>query len=121
MKVLDTLARVYVGPADLEQTLGWYEQLLDETCWLRFAYEEQGLELACVGSVLILAGSSTRLERFRQTDATFLVDDIEAFRKHLLATDARITEEPKDVPTGRNMRAIHPDGTVIEYVQHAPN
>jgi hypothetical protein len=30
----------------------------------------------------------------------------------------KITEPPKRVPTGSNMRVRHPDGTVVEYVEH---
>ena len=55
---------------------------------------------------------------FRQTQATFLVDSIEDFKSWLLGTGAVILEEPKKVPTGRNMRVRHPDGTIIEYVEH---
>ena len=71
-----------------------------------------------MGPVLILAGSGSDRKRFKSTQATLLVDDLDAFHERLVALGARITDEPKDVPTGRNMRASHPDGAVIEYVQH---
>lgn len=53
-----------------------------------------------------------------QTQITFLVDSIDDFRNWLLGAGAVVLEEPKKVPTGRNMRVRHPDGTIIEYVEH---
>ena len=35
-----------------------------------------------------------------------------------LKSGATLLKEPKQVPTGMNMLAKHPDGTRIEYVQH---
>jgi hypothetical protein len=29
-----------------------------------------------------------------------------------------IIEQPKLVPTGMNMRVRHPDGMIVEYVEH---
>ena len=34
------------------------------------------------------------------------------------ALGAAIVEPPKPVPTGSNMRVRHPDGTLVEYVEH---
>jgi hypothetical protein len=40
------------------------------------------------------------------------------FARHLPTLGAEIVNGPKDVPTGRNMLVRHPDGTLIEYVEH---
>jgi predicted enzyme related to lactoylglutathione lyase len=118
MKVLRVLARIYLDPADLNETVEFYEKLFGVECDLRLKYAEVGLELTGIGPVLLIAGSEERLRNFRQTQATFLVDSIDDFRNWLLGAGAVILEEPKKVPTGRNMRVRHPDGTVIEYVEH---
>lgn len=113
------MMRIYLAPAKLDDAVAFYERLLGEKCELRFKYSEAGLELASIGSVLLVAGSEDRLAAFRQTQATFLVDSIDDFRSWLLESGAEILDEPKKVPTGRNMRARHPDGAVVEYVEHA--
>jgi predicted enzyme related to lactoylglutathione lyase len=119
MKVIRGMVRVYLAPEDLDKTVDFYEALFGQGCDMRFKYEEAGLEMASVGSVLLIAGRKGRLRPFRETWATFLVDSLDSFSKTLLEIGADILEEPKVVPTGRNMRVRHPDGVVIEYVEHA--
>jgi predicted enzyme related to lactoylglutathione lyase len=119
MKVLRVLTRIYLSPADLNETVEFYEKLFGIKCDLRLKYAEVGLELVGIGPVLLIAGSEERLRTFKQTQATFLVDSIDEFRNWLLGAGAAILEEPKKVPTGRNMRVRHPDGTIIEYVEYS--
>lgn len=118
MKVLDALTRVYLPPDCLDSTIAFYEALFGETCRLRFSYPAVHLELAQVGHVLLVVGSEVDLEPFKGTRSTCLVDDLDAFRVHLEESGGQILPEPKAVPTGRNMRAEHPDGLVVEYVEH---
>ncbi len=116
MKVLRVLSRIYV--ASLDASLPEYETLLGEKAGLRFAMPAQGLELAQIRELLLIAGSEVALRPFRATSATFLVDDLEAFRSHLLSDGATVVRGPQEVPTGRNMTVRHRDGSVIEYVEH---
>ena len=44
--------------------------------------------------------------------------DSRAEWQHAAALGADIVEPPKRVPTGSNMRVGHPDGTLVEYVEH---
>lgn len=118
MKILRVLTRIYMDPADLNEAMAFYEKLFGVKYDLRLKYVKAGLELAGIGPVLLIAGSEERLRIFRQTQATFLVDSIDDFRNWLPGTGTVILEEPKKVPTGRNMRVRHPDGTIIEYVEH---
>jgi len=119
VKVLDVLTRVYLRPDSLGPTIRFYECLFGEACRLRFSYPAVRLELAQVGRVLLIAGSVEDCEPFRATHATFLVDSLDArsilYLKHC---GAQVLSQPKDVPTGRNMRVRHPDGLVVEYVEH---
>lgn len=119
MKVLRTMARLYLHPEDLDATIAFYEELLGETSQLRFTYPAAGLELAQVASVLLIAGSDEALAPVRRSQMTLLVDDLPAFHDALLARGATILDGPQDVPTGMNMHARHPEGTVVEYVEFA--
>ena len=116
MKVLKTLIRVYVD--DLDSALSFYENLLGIKVRSRFGYPEMKLELATVGDILIIAGSREALKPFQDTNGTFLVDSVEEFRNYLEQRGGKIIRGIKDVPTGRNMTVQHPDGAVIEYVEH---
>jgi predicted enzyme related to lactoylglutathione lyase len=117
MQILKVLTRVYLNPIDLDDAIAFYENLFTESCWLWFQYSEAGLELAGVGSILLIAGSAEALSPFESTKATFLVDSLNDFREALTQQGAVILAEPDKVPTGSNMRAIHPDGTIIEYIE----
>ncbi len=68
--------------------------------------------------MLFIGGKPEGLKRFEKTDATFLVDDIRACEKELLQLGAKILSPLKEVPTGWNMLVLHPDGTLVEYVEH---
>jgi hypothetical protein len=71
MKIKQTLNRFYVH--DIEQSIEFYEKVLNEKCNLRFKYSQVNLELAQIGNILILAGSDEALKPFRDTQATFEV------------------------------------------------
>ncbi|TXL71506.1 hypothetical protein FHP25_29435 [Vineibacter terrae] len=43
---------------------------------------------------------------------------IAEFARHLPTVGAEVINGPKDVPTGQNMLVRHPDGTLVEYVEH---
>ncbi len=119
MKVLNVSSRVYLQPDALDSTISFYEKLFNQTYRLRFSYSAAGLEIASVGHILLIAGSAENLEPFRKTVATFLVDNLDEFLFYLKQSGAQILSEPKEVPTGRNMHVRHPDGLVVEYVEHS--
>ncbi|MPN53990.1 hypothetical protein SDC9_201659 [bioreactor metagenome] len=86
---------------------------------MRFQVPQVGLELAQIGDILLIAGSEEALKPFRITQATFLVDSLDEFRAFLEERGAEIIRRPAKVPTGWNMTVKHPDGSVIEYVEHS--
>lgn len=118
MRILGVLTRVYLRPDSLEGTIVFYENLFGESCQLRFFYPAMNLELARVENILMIAGPEDVLEALKETRSTFLVDDLDSFEQHLEQCGAQILSRPKVVPTGRNMRVQHPDGLVVEYVEH---
>lgn len=118
MKILEVLTRIYISPEDLDGVIVFYEHIFGKKCRLRFKYHEVGLEFAGVGSVLLIAGVDDALHPYKSTQATFLVDSINDYYKEFVKQGVVILEEPKKVPTGVNMRVRHPDGTIVEYVEH---
>ncbi|MDA8213436.1 MAG: VOC family protein [Clostridia bacterium] len=117
MKVIKTLTRLYVS--DLDSALLFYENLLNVKLKLRFSYPELNLELAEAGNFLLIAGSEEALKPFQDTLATLLVDSVEEFKAHLEASGAKVLRGPRQVPTGKNMTVKHPDGSIMEYVEHS--
>lgn len=98
MKVLNILIRRCVLIARFEDTVSFYENLIAQKARLRFDYPEYDLKLAQVGSVLLIGGTEQSLAPFRATEATFLVNDITAWEKHLPSTGATIINLVKAVP-----------------------
>ena len=118
MKIYEVLTRIFLNPEEIDRAVSFYENLFGQKCKLRFKYPEKGLELASVGSFLLISGSTNHLKPFRDTKVTLLVDSIDDLKEFLQEQGATILEEPKSVPTGRNMRVKHIDGLVVEYVEH---
>lgn len=116
MKVKQILNRFYVH--NIEQSIEFYEKILDEKCNIRFKYEQANLELAQVGDILIIGGSNDALKPIRETQATFLVDSVIEFKEFLSNNGAVVMRDIKEVPTGMNMTIKHLDGTIVEYIEH---
>jgi predicted enzyme related to lactoylglutathione lyase len=114
--ILRTLTRICVN--DLDNTLRFYERLTGKPAALRFAMPAAGLELAQVGDLLIIAGKNAALQPVRATNATFLVDSVEEYLQFLIANGGTVLRSPQEVPTGINMTVRHPDGLIVEYVEH---
>jgi predicted enzyme related to lactoylglutathione lyase len=118
MKILNILVRRCLPLENLEDGIAYYEALTDQKARLRFDYPEYSLKLAQVASILFIAGTQESLAPFVATHATFLVDDIHAYAEYLPNIGATVIEPPKQVPTGWNMLVQHPDGMLVEYVEH---
>lgn len=118
MKVLDILVRSYLPLDMLDAAVSFYETLIGQKARLRFDYPEFDLRLAQVASILFVAGTEQSLAPFVATQATFMVDDLQAFANHLPTVGCSILRPPKAVPTGWNMLVAHPEGMRVEYVEH---
>lgn len=118
MKIHEVYTRIFLDSSEIDDHLSFYENLCGQKCKLRFKYDEKELEIAVVGSFLLIFGADKHLEPFKETKITCLVDSLDDFKTFLQEQGATILDEPKIVPTGRNMRARHADGLVVEYVEH---
>jgi predicted enzyme related to lactoylglutathione lyase len=118
MKILNILVRRCLPLDRFDEAIAFHEALIGQKARLTFDYPEYGLKLAQVASILFIGGTSESLAPFIATHATFLVDDIEGYAQQLPTLGADVLEAPKSVPTGWNMLVRHPDGTLVEYVEH---
>ncbi|MFE9611798.1 hypothetical protein [Streptomyces sp. NPDC006012] len=114
MRIFRTYARVYA--TDLDAVLAALSTVTDEPITSRFTMPN-GLELAAVGQVLVVAGDEQTLEPYTETAATLIVDDLDECQVRLHRTGAQIVRGPQNVPTGRNLTAKLPGGVQLEYVE----
>ena len=115
-----TFIRVFVEPGRLGPAVDFYERLLGVECDLRMPYPRRRLRLAAVGGFLIIEGDAEATRAFRPTTGTLLVDEIDRYLDRLTGAGAEILRPPVQVPAGAGFTARHPDGLIIEYVQHRP-
>ncbi|MEW2295419.1 VOC family protein [Streptomyces sp. NPDC006743] len=111
MEILGTSLRVCVD--DLETAVPFYERLAGASA-LRF--ERGGVEVAAVGCFLLMSGPEAELEVLRKVAATIAVTDVDEAQRVLTGLGARVVAGPVATPGGRNLIAVHPDGSVYEYV-----
>jgi hypothetical protein len=114
VRVLRTYARAYV--TNLDEALGPLTSVTGTPAALRFTMPN-GLELAAVGAVLVVAGEEQTLAPYRSTQATLIVDDLDECQSLLSRAGAQVLRGPDQVPTGRNLTARLPGGIQIEYVE----
>ncbi|MFJ8822919.1 VOC family protein [Streptomyces sp. NPDC102467] len=111
MEILGTTLRICVE--DLESSVTFYEHLTGSRA-LRF--ERGGVAVAAVGCFLLMSGPEQELEVLRKVSATIAVRDVDEAGAVLAASGAKVIAGPVPTPAGRNLIALHPDGSVFEYV-----
>ncbi|MEU9391794.1 VOC family protein [Streptomyces sp. NPDC101209] len=115
MDILGATLRICVD--DLETAVPFYERLAGGHA-LRF--ERGGVQVAAVGCFLLMSGPEAELEVLRKVAATIAVKDLDEAHRVLTELGARIVAGPVPTPGGRNLIAMHPDGTVYEYADRNP-
>ncbi|MEU8503906.1 VOC family protein [Streptomyces brevispora] len=111
MEILGTTLRICVD--DLEAAVAFYENLTGSSA-LRF--ERGGVSVAAISCFLLMSGPEAELEILRKVTATIAVKDVDEANASLTRVGARIVAGPVHTPVGRNLIALHPDGSVFEYV-----
>jgi hypothetical protein len=120
MRILRSFFRIYLRKSDLPERRRFYMTIQAlEQVHHEFYYEAFRLDIVAIGSFLLIAGDEADTMRFEATKLTCLVDDLDAVRAYLVQSGAKIIDDLKVVPSGRNLRATNPDGLMIEYVQHS--
>lgn len=120
--ILETYTRVFVDQHLLDQTSAFYCKLLDGKEKLRFDDPKTGLTLVAVSSpklsILIISGPPDRRQPFEDTKLTIKVSELSPFLEHLLDGGAEQLEPIQATPVGHKTRFRHPDGLIVEYVDH---
>jgi hypothetical protein len=118
----EAFTRVFVDAGLLDQTSAFHQSLLVGAETMRFDYPEVGLELAAVSSntlsVLIIAGTPENRQPFEATRLTIQVTLLEPAIVALHKAGAEQLEPIQKTPVGRKTRFRHPDGLIVEYVDH---
>ncbi|MFF0740048.1 VOC family protein [Streptomyces sp. NPDC004111] len=121
MEILGTTLRIYLDDlAALDTTAAFYERITG-TAAQRF--ERGGVSVAAVGCFLLMSGPREEIDLLRKVAATVAVKDVEEAHIALTAAGAQVIAGPVATPVGRNLIALHPDGSVFEYAdrkQEAP-
>ncbi|GLF99823.1 VOC family protein [Streptomyces yaizuensis] len=115
MDILGTTLRICVD--DLDSAAAVYERITGRTPQ---RYERGGVQVAAVGCFLLMSGPETELEVLRKVTATIAVADVDDACATLSEVGARIVAGPVPTPAGRNLIAVHPDGSIFEYVDLKP-
>ncbi|WP_046499133.1 VOC family protein [Streptomyces odonnellii] len=111
MEILGTTLRICVD--DLDRSVVFYERLTGSPA-LRF--ERGGVSVAAVGCFLLMSGPESEIEVLRKVTATIAVKDVDEALTILSEVGAQVLAGPVPTPVGRNLIAVHPDGSVFEYV-----
>ena len=115
MKVLSTSVPIFTR--DMEVAIERYEALTRETVRERFEVPEQGIEIAILGSLTIIAGPEKEIGALRNLRATFIVDSLAEYDAHLRSTGATTLQRPRSTPAGTNLIVRDVEGVVFEFVE----
>ncbi|MDR3081458.1 MAG: VOC family protein [Streptomyces sp.] len=115
MEILGATLRICVD--DLEASVAFYERLAGARAQ---RFERGGVSVAAVGCFLLMSGPEAEIEILRKVTATIAVTDVDEAARVLTDSGARVLAGPMGTPGGRNLIALHPDGSVYEYVDRGP-
>ncbi|WP_430423039.1 VOC family protein [Methylibium petroleiphilum] len=118
MKVLNILTRQHLDLAQFDAAVAFYEGLLGQEARLRLTLLDGRLRIAQVASMLLIGADPALLDAIAGIRAAYLVEDIAAFAEQLPRQGATIVEPLTEIATGRSMVVRHPDGLLVEYVEH---
>ena len=115
MKVLRTSVPIFTR--DIEAAIERYEALTCEAVRERFEVPEQGIEVAILGSLTIIAGSGREMGVLKDVRTTFVVDSLAEYHAHLRSTGATTLQGPSPTPAGTNLIVRDIEGVVFEFVE----
>jgi hypothetical protein len=120
MKILKTAYRRYVSPESYQSTIRFYEALQAIKCERRLSFADLGIDVAVVGSFIILSGDNEALAPVRHVEAALIVDSLEGFASLLRESGIDVPDEFHCTPAGKNFTVRHADGLVVEYFEPRP-
>lgn len=118
MKVLHILVRHHLRWEAFDDAVAFYETLLGQQPRLRVEPLPGRLRIAQIGSMLLVGAAPDLLDAVSAIQAAYLVDDLAAYAETLPRRGATIVEPLSPIATGHYMVVRHPDGLLVEYVEH---
>jgi len=122
--ICEVYTRIFVADEALDRTVDFYSTILRGTVSLRFSDPNTGLTLAAVSSpklsVLIIAGPPEARRPYEATALTVKVENLDENLPVVTNAGAVQLEPIQPTPVGRKTRFRHPDGLIVEYVDHKP-
>jgi predicted enzyme related to lactoylglutathione lyase len=113
-------ARVFCRPGELVETVRFYETLTATSLDMDMDIPEAGLHVVAVGPFLILELDAEPHGLAAQTTVTVLNPDLDEAVERQVAAGAEIVQERWPGPAGPGTRLRHPDGLIVEYLEHRP-
>ncbi|MDQ6697122.1 MAG: hypothetical protein M3Z46_06660 [Actinomycetota bacterium] len=117
-------ARVFCDMGTLSGTVRFYEGLTSMTLDMDMDISEAGLHVVAVGPFLILEIDVAKLDRAgqaAQTQVTVLNAHLDEAVERQVAAGAEIVQQRWNAPPGPGVRLRHPDGLLVEYLEHRPS
>jgi predicted enzyme related to lactoylglutathione lyase len=105
------------------RTVRFYEALTSVSLDQDMDIPEAGTHVVAVGPFLILELDREKLARYDravETHATVLVAHLDDAVEDRVADGAEVIQPRFTTPVGAGARLKHPDGLLIEYVEHRP-
>lgn len=124
LKAPRVFARVFCDKGTLLDTVRFYQNLTSETLDMDLDIPENGLHVVAVGPFLVLEMEKAQLDRAEQaalTHITILNANLDEAVAQRVAAGAKIVQSRWDAPPGPGMRLRHPDGQLVEYLEHRPS
>lgn len=114
--ILKTYTRMFT--TDPESTVATLKAVHGTQPHLWLNYDP--LTLVGIGDVLVIGGAEEALAPIRRSFGPWIVEDIDDAKRKLLENGASVMRDIHNIPTERMMYVKHADGSVVEYVQWAP-
>jgi predicted enzyme related to lactoylglutathione lyase len=111
---------VFCKPGQLIATVRFYQQLTQARLDMDMDIPEAGLHVVAVGPFLILELDAEQHCLAAQTTVTVLNADLDDAVAQQVTAGAEIVQERWTAPVGAGTRLRHPDGLIVEYLEHRP-
>jgi predicted enzyme related to lactoylglutathione lyase len=112
--------RVFCQPGQLIETVRFYERLIQARLDMDMDIPEAGVHVVAVGSFLILELDTEQHRLAAQTTVTVLNADLDQAVARQVTAGAEIVQDRWEGPVGAGTRLRHPDGLIVEYLEHRP-
>lgn len=108
----------------LKETVRFYASLAQVEFDMDMDIPESGLHVVGVGAFLILEMDPAKLDRIDEaklTHVTVLAPHLEQTVRACVDRGAKVVQERWQSPPGPGCRLRHPDGLLVEYLEHRPS